>query len=90
LAAADTLTTAGADGRTTAVVMPAVTTAVSTTADTRPAAATLDGLAEDGPAGGLAVARGLSRVMIDLIDLSNLGGLRAYLRWADLLSGGPR
>src|SRR5215469_16895365 len=37
LAAADTVTTVGPDGRTTAVVMPAVTTAVRTTADTRPA-----------------------------------------------------
>src|SRR5882724_6330853 len=78
LAAADTLTTVGADGRTTAVVMPAVTTAVSTTADTRPAATTLDGLAGDGPVGDLAVARGPNRVMIDLIDLSNPGERWVY------------
>jgi hypothetical protein len=90
LAAAATVTTVGADGRTTAAVMPAVTTAVSTTAATRPAAAVLDSPAGEGPVDDFGLARGLNRVMIDLIYLSDLDERQAYLPLASLLSGGPR
>src|SRR6266567_1237363 len=82
-AAADTLTTAGCAGRTTALVIPAATRAVRITADRRPAVVSLR--TED-----LAWDRGRKRAIIDLIDLSNLGELWAYLRLTDMLSGGPR
>src|SRR5216683_764640 len=62
-AAADTLTTAGCAGRTTALVIAAVTTAVRITADRRPVEVGLR-------TGDLARDRGRKRV---IIDLSNLG-----------------
>src|SRR5690348_3961075 len=63
-AAGDTSTTAGCAGRTTALVIPAVTTAVRITADRRPVLAGLR-------TGDLARDRGRKRVIIGLIDLSN-------------------
>ena len=83
LAAADTLTTAGADGRTTA--RGDGRRDHGGEHDRRHAAGR--GQPEDWD---LARDRGRKRVILGLIDLSNLGKRWVYLRLADVLSGGPR